>query len=144
MNNTFNILMADDDIEDIQLTKEILGDIESTINFQSVRDGESLINLLNTQKDSSKKTTLPHLILLDLNMPVMDGREALKEIKNNDSLRKIPVAIFTTSQSRNDIEKAYTLGANCYVIKPSAYVDWENTLKMISQFWMKYAQIPGL
>jgi CheY-like chemotaxis protein len=136
--NTFNILMADDDMEDVALAKEIFVEKNASINFQSVKDGESLIDFLHAKNNNKA----PDLILLDLNMPRMDGREALKEIKTHSDFCKIPVTVFTTSQSRNDIEKAYTLGANCYVIKPTAFKDWEKTINAISNFWMDFVEIP--
>ena len=118
--NTFTILVADDDQEDCQLIKDALQESRLLNPLEFVGDGEALLKKLNEAKE------LPGLILLDLNMPKKDGREALKEIKSDPRLKRIPVVILTTSGAEEDVYRSYNLGVNSFISKPvkfSALVD---------------------
>jgi CheY-like chemotaxis protein len=86
---------------------------------------------------------LPHLILLDLNMPRKGGFEALEEIKSSETLRKIPVVIFSTSNAQKDIEKAYDLGASCFISKPNNLEEWCDKMNKIGKFWVECVRLPG-
>ena len=131
----FKILIADDDKDDVQMAKDSFKDHDLVVEVNAVDDGQYLIDLLREQDKNLLRRNLPQLILLDLNMPRKNGFEALKEIKEDVELRKIPVVIFSTSSSQKDIEKAYELGANCFVTKPQNTDDWSKTLGQLGKFW---------
>src|SRR3982751_355075 len=121
----FRILIADDDFEDFLLIKTTFETNDlNNVHLSHVEDGQYLIDILRAQGKYNKFGELPNLILLDLNMPRKNGFEVLKEIKDNENLKKIPIIIFTTSQTVRDIDKAYELGANCYISKPQTVGDW--------------------
>ncbi len=134
--NSFRIMIADDDSDDIQLTKDCFAENKLAANFEDVIDGQYLIDNLKNKLASNIFAGLPHLILLDLNMPRKGGFEALIEIKADDKLNKIPVVIFSTSKSNKDIEKAYQLGANCFVSKPNTLDEWYHKIGLLGRFWM--------
>lgn len=137
-----NILLADDDADDRLLIEEALNEAKfSSQNINFVEDGEELMDYL---KRYGKYTDfinwrLPDLILLDLNMPKKDGREALKEIKSNNLLRKIPVVVLTTSTAPEDISVCYDFGANTYMTKAVTFEDMVSAMKTIKQYWAEYA-----
>lgn len=133
----FRIIIADDDFEDFRLIKDIFEEVHLTVHLSHVEDGQYLIDILKAQSKNNKFGELPHLILLDLNMPKKNGMEVLKEIKANSLLRKIPIIIFTTSKTPRDIEQAYELGASCYVAKPKTAEEWTNTLGNLGRFWIE-------
>jgi CheY-like chemotaxis protein len=138
------ILMADDDADDRLLVKEALLDVnfpEKNLSF--VEDGQDLIDYLYGQGKyaSEHKAPLPDLILLDLNMPRKDGREALKEIKSHPELKHIPVVVFTTSTSNQDIKASYEIGANTYISKSVTFDGLVTAMKTIKQYWTDYALV---
>ena len=137
----FRIWIADDDFEDFQLIKKTFNENKQNVQLSHIEDGQYLIDILKAQSKNNKFGDLPHLILLDLNMPRKDGMEVLKEIKENKILCKIPVIIFTTSKTPRDIEKAYELGASCYVSKPQSSDEWMNTLGNLGRFWIDCVKI---
>jgi CheY-like chemotaxis protein len=94
--------------------------------------------------DGTAEFHKPSLILLDLNMPKKDGREALKEIKNNPELRSIPVIILTTSKATEDVNLCYGLGANGYIVKPNSFSELANTLKILTKFWLDVVTLPPM
>lgn len=130
------ILIAEDDNDDKLLIQDALDDIG--IKFEDtfyVSDGEELLNKLKIENN------LPLLILLDLNMPIKDGRQALKEIKNSDLLKHIPVIIFTTSSSEEDIKISYKFGTNTYFTKPSLYSEMVEIMELIKKYWLEKARL---
>ncbi|HEV7382232.1 MAG TPA: response regulator [Dyadobacter sp.] len=135
---TRQILMADDDADDRFLVQAAFEDngIPNQIIF--LEDGEQLIDYLylNTKEKS------PLLILLDLNMPKRDGREVLKAVRNNIAWSAIPIIIFSTSNAPDDINTAYALGANSYIIKPSSYEGLREAILNIQKFWLNTATLP--
>jgi CheY-like chemotaxis protein len=141
---TFTILMAEDDDDDRLLTEEALKEagLESKLDF--VKDGAELMDYLTHQGAYSEigSASRPSIILLDLNMPKKDGREALKEIKGLPSLRRIPVIVFSTSQDRKDIDLAYDLGANSFVCKPNNFDTLVKTLKTLGDYWFELTALP--
>ncbi len=139
----FRILIADDDLDDIQLIKECLKEDAFTLQIDSVTDGQYLLDYLQEKLRDKKILHLPHLILLDLNMPRKNGFEALKTLKTDLVLNKIPVIIFTTSKSKTDIDKAYQLGANSFVSKPSTIDEWSKKLEILGRFWIECANVPS-
>ena len=137
----FRIWIADDDFEDFQLIKKTFQENKQNVQLSHVEDGQYLIDILKAQSKNTKFGELPNLILLDLNMPRKEGLEVLKEIKENKILCKIPIIIFTTSKTPKDIEKAYELGASCYVSKPQTEEEWVNTLGNLGRFWIECVKV---
>lgn len=138
------ILMADDDADDCLLAKEALAESRLANNLHFVQDGEELMDYLYqrgkyTQIGSSPR---PGVILLDLNMPRKDGREALKEIKNDPNLRQIPVVVLTTSQAEEDIYRSYDLGANSFITKPVTFSSLVEVMKTLGKYWFEIVELP--
>ena len=134
-----NILMAEDDPEDRMLVKEAWEESCLINNLNFVCDGEELMDYLyhrNGYKDVSAYPR-PELILLDLNMPKKDGREALGEIKSDDDLKDIPVVILTTSKAEEDLLKSYNLGANSFITKPVTFESMVNVVKTLAKYWFE-------
>lgn len=132
------ILMADDDADDRFLVKAAFDDnniINPVVFFE---DGEQLVNYLS-EKDEDNN---PLLVLLDLNMPKRDGREVLKILRSNAGWFTIPIIIFSTSNSPDDVNYAYQNGANCYIIKPSSYEGLKEVVMNIQKFWLNTATLP--
>lgn len=138
MNRNASILICDDDEDDLYLVKSIFNDTKFSNQTVYLKDGAELLEYLQNQK----KDTSVGLILLDLNMPKIDGREALKIIKSNLEFRRIPVIILTTSNAPQDIEKCYELGANCFITKPSSYEGLNDAIKTLSKFWLELSYLP--
>jgi CheY-like chemotaxis protein len=130
------ILIADDDPEDRQLIKEALEESRLLNEVQFVGDGEELLAHLE------KSQTLPGLILLDLNMPRMDGREALKEIKSNPKYRAIPVVVLTTSKAEEDVYRTYNLGVNSFVTKPVTFSSLVEIMRDLGRYWFEIVELP--
>ena len=140
------ILMADDDEEDRQLTKEALGEAKLANDLREVVDGEDLMDYLHRRgaygRDGIDAPT-PGIILLDLNMPRKDGREALAEIKSDPGLRHIPVVVLTTSKAEADVISSYALGANTFITKPRSFAGLVDVVKDFSRYWFEVAELPG-
>src|SRR6218665_1308244 len=132
-----SILIADDDEDDKFLLKSAFEEsgIDAPLSF--VDNGQELMDFLHKAK------RLPSIILLDLNMPKKDGREALKEIKENPKFRSIPILILTTSNSPEDIKNCYFLGANCFITKPSTFEGLMRVIGELNKFWFNIASIPA-
>ena len=139
--NKINILLVEDNEGDIILTKEALFDAKIINDVRVVRDGEEAINYLNHAKNR-EKYELPDLILLDINLPKIDGKEVLSFIKNDTILKIIPVVMLTTSSSEMDINDAYNNHANCFIIKPVDINKFFNVVKMIENFWISIVKLP--
>jgi two-component system, chemotaxis family, response regulator Rcp1 len=140
-NNPFRVLIADDDVDDVQLTKDCFDENNLPIHVKDVGDGQVLMDHLKLMIDQRMADNLPQLILLDLNMPRKSGFEALKEIKGNDTLSKIPVVIFSTSKAPKDIEQAYQLGASCFVSKPNTLEEWCDKMGKLGRFWIDCVKV---
>jgi CheY-like chemotaxis protein len=138
------ILIADDDADDRQMTKEALEEYCLLNDIRFVEDGEELMNYLHRRGKYSdpQSSPRPGLILLDLNMPKKDGREALKEIKNDPQLKIIPVIVLTTSTAENDILKTYNLGVNCFISKPVTFSEMIEVTKSIGNYWFEIVELP--
>lgn len=135
------ILLVEDNPGDIRLTQEALKESSMDIHLDVVSDGEQAVDFLHKRSKFSDAIR-PHIILLDLNLPKKNGIEVLKDIKAVDSLKKIPVIVLTTSDADHDISKAYSLHANCYILKPVDFDDFAKVIKLIEQFWFNTVQIP--
>jgi len=139
--NPFRVLIADDDIDDIQLTKDCFDENKLPIHVKDVGDGQFLLDHLKGIIKLSETKNLPQLILLDLNMPRKSGLEVLKELKEDTMLCRIPVVIFSTSKAPKDIEKAYELGASCFVNKPNTLEEWCDKMGKLGRFWVECAKV---
>jgi len=136
-------MMADDDPDDQMIVEEGWKENAVSCDLKFVDDGQALIDYLNNLKEKPEgERIFPCVILLDLNMPIKDGRQTLKEIKEDASLHKIPVIAFTTSKTKADIEQSYEFGANSFVTKPSRFEDVVHTLKSICEYWLKTVKLP--
>jgi CheY-like chemotaxis protein len=136
--------MADDDADDRLLAKDALTEFRLANDLHFVEDGEELLDYLQRR---GKYTSLadaprPGLILLDLNMPKKDGREALKEIRANPDLRKIPVVVLTTSKADTDIGRIYELGANSFISKPVSFDSLVEVMKILGRYWFEIVELP--
>jgi CheY-like chemotaxis protein len=140
------LLVADDDDDDYLLTRKALHDTQYAGELFRVKDGIELIEFLLKKVEeigAASDEGCPHLlILLDLNMPRKDGRQALSEIRANHVLRCLPIVILTTSNATADINLAYELGANSYVRKPSSYARFAGLLKIIVEYWFEAVEWP--
>ena len=138
------ILMADDDPDDCMLVKDAFAESRLINDLRFVEDGESLMDYLTHQGKytDSSLSPRPNLILLDLNMPLKDGREALKEIKENPNLRRIPVVVLTTSMADEDVLRTYDLGANSYITKPVTFAGLVKVMKSLGKYWLEIVELP--
>jgi len=140
---TITILMADDDPDDRMLTKEALMENKLANDLHFVVDGEDLMDYLKQRGQYSKENApRPGLILLDLNMPKKDGREALTEIKEDPELRRIPIIVLTTSKAEEDIIKTYDLGISSFISKPVTFDDLVEVAKAIGNYWFGIVVLP--
>lgn len=141
---TVTILMADDDEDDCMLAQEALAESRLANDLHFVQDGEELLDYLyqRGQFIEQSKSPRPGLILLDLNMPRKDGREALREIKLDPQLRHIPIVILTTSRSEEDIYRSYNLGANSFITKPVTFASLVEVMKIIGRYWFEIVELP--
>ena len=139
------ILMADDDADDRLLAKDALSECGRASDLHCVENGEDLMDYLHRRGKYTNlaETPRPGLILLDLNMPRKDGREALKEIKEDPRLRNIPVVVLTTSKADTDISRIYDLGANSFISKPVSFDALVDVMKIISRYWFEIVETPG-
>ncbi len=138
------ILLADDDPDDRQLTRDAFAENRLVNMLHTVEDGEELMEYLRRQGryTDQKNSPLPGLILLDLNMPRKDGREALKEIKADPELRRIPIVVLTTSKAEEDILRTYDLGVNSYVTKPVTFKSLVELIKVLGRYWFEVVELP--
>ncbi len=135
------ILMADDDEDDRLNTMEAFREHHLANDFRTVNDGEELMEFLH-RRGRYQDAPRPGLILLDLNMPRKDGREALREIKNDPALRQIPVVVLTTSREEEDILKTYDLGANSFISKPVGFESLVQLVTTMTRYWFQLVELP--
>jgi CheY-like chemotaxis protein len=136
------ILLVDDNPGDVRLTAEALKDGEVENRLHTAKDGMEAIAFLR-RKGRYTDAPRPDLILLDLNMPRMNGRQVLAEIKEDSALRHIPVVILTGSREMDDIVNTYDLHANCYVTKPIDFEQFTMMVKSITDFWLTIVKLPS-
>ena len=138
------ILLADDDPDDRQLTRDAFAENRLANMLNTVEDGEELMEYLQRRGryTNLKDAPLPGLILLDLNMPRKDGREALKEIKADVNLRRIPIVVLTTSKAEEDILRTYDLGVNSYITKPVTFKSMVELIKLLGRYWFEVVELP--
>lgn len=135
------ILLIDDNPADLDLIRYALTAGGGELNVNTLTDGEQAILFL-MRAGKFEGVPRPHLIILDLNLPRKDGRAVLGHVKSDQALRSIPIVLFTTSGSHNDISDCYALGANCYVSKPGSLVDFRQAVQSIAYFWLGVARVP--
>ncbi len=153
------ILLAEDDDDDFLLTQQALQDNQVINGLERVVDGVELLAFLRRQgkyadrhrgeqggpQDASCASwgpEQPSLILLDLNMPRMDGREALRQIKSDPSLRRLPVVVLTTSRAEEDVVRSYELGVNSFITKPVTFPGLVNAMKVLGHYWFEIVELP--
>ena len=141
---TRSILLVADDNPDDRLLIEEAWQEASSINLQLVEDGEELMNVLHQRSKllATDFSTVPNLILLDLNMPRKNGYEALAEIKTTPGLKKIPVIVMTTSTAKSDINRSYELGASAYITKPNSFDELVELMQVLHTYWFETIDLP--
>ncbi len=138
------ILLVDDDPDDRMLVQDAVKESQLSHQLICVEDGEELMDYLFHRNKYTDESFAPRpgLILLDLNMPKKDGREVLKEIKNNSSLCQIPIVILTTSRAEEDISITYSMGASSYIVKPITFDDLVEVIKTLGKYWLDIVELP--
>jgi CheY-like chemotaxis protein len=142
--NSIVILLADDDEDDRLLTADALRAAKVVNAMRTVNDGEELMDYLYHRGKYAPPGSSPRpgLVLLDLNMPKKDGREALREMKADPALRSIPVVILTTSRTENEIQRIYDLGANSFVVKPVTFEGFVHAMQVATEYWLQIVELP--
>lgn len=141
MSKPLEVLLVEDDEDDVLLTQEALKDSKVIVSMAVAPDGDDALKRLRRQPPF-EDAPIPDLILLDLNLPRVSGREVLKELKADPVLKKIPVVVLTTSAADTDILKCYDLGANCYITKPVDFEQFQRIIKVIDEFWLTIVKLP--
>lgn len=139
----FSILIAEDDADDRFLMQTALDETGSEEKIKFVDNGIELLSYLDNLKERNGEEEYPKFILLDLNMPKMDGREALKNLKSNSTYKKIPVIVFSTTKNELEVKRCYDLGANTYIVKPVSFDSLVNTINHICTYWFQIATLPS-
>jgi two-component system, chemotaxis family, response regulator Rcp1 len=142
MGRAIDILLVEDNPGDVRLTQEAFREGKLLNNLWVVNDGEEAMSYLH-HEGVFADAVRPDIILLDLNMPKKDGREVLAEIKNDPSLKRIPVVVLTTSKAEQDIFRTYNLHVNCYIIKPVDLDQFVNVVQTIEDFWFTVVKLPS-
>ncbi|KAB0664746.1 response regulator [Oryzomonas japonica] len=137
------ILLVEDNPADVRLTMEVLKDAKLCNNISVVNDGVQALDFLYRRGEYGSAAR-PDIILLDLNLPRLDGREVLERVKGDDSLKHIPVVVLTTSSAEQDILKSYALHANCYITKPVDLEQFTKVVTSIEEFWFSIVKLPGM
>jgi CheY-like chemotaxis protein len=139
------ILIADDDVDDRMMIREALQEGRIANDLFEVSDGEELLEYLQRRGRYTDAAAhpMPGLILLDLNMPRKDGREALREIKADPQLRRIPVVVLTTSKAEEDIYRTYDLGVSSFITKPVAFQPLVEIMKTLGKYWFEIVELPA-
>lgn len=135
------ILLVEDNPADVRLTEEVMRDSDIQVSMDVVRDGEEAMDFLRCRGDYGDAVR-PDLILLDLNLPRMSGRELLRQLKADEDLRRIPVVILSTSKAEHDVAACYDLHANSYFTKPVDLDDFVELIHTIQDYWLLKAQLP--
>jgi len=137
-----DILLVEDNAGDVRLTQEVLKTSKVRNNLIIAKNGQEALHCLR-REGKYADSPRPYLILLDLNLPVMDGREVLEKIKDDQDLKRIPVVILTTSKAEEDILRTYNLHANCYVTKPVDLDQFIQVVKSLEDFWLAIVKLPN-
>ncbi|MDO9374995.1 MAG: response regulator [Bacteroidota bacterium] len=140
MNRHF-IMVAEDDADDRYLMQTALDETGFKEDVSFVDNGVELIHHLEALDEQDGASGFPRLIMLDLNMPKMDGREVLKKIKSHDNFKRIPVVVFSTTKNQLEVQRCYDLGANTYIVKPASYDRLVETIREVCTYWFKTATL---
>jgi len=138
---SIEVLLVEDNPGDVRLTVEAMKEGKVINNLSVASDGVEALAFLR-KEDVFHNAPRPDIILLDLNLPKLDGRQVLREIKTDESLRRIPVVVLTTSRAEEDILRSYDLHANCFVTKPVDFEQFEKVVRAISDFWFEIVKLP--
>jgi CheY-like chemotaxis protein len=139
------ILLADDDEEDCQFAKEALEESRLLNDLHIVHDGAALLEYLRHEgRYAEERPPRPDLILLDLNMPRLDGRQALEVMKGDTALRAIPVVVLTTSRAEEDVYRSYDIGASSFITKPVTFAGLVEVMQTLGRYWMQIVELPTL
>lgn len=141
MNDPVQILLVEDNPADVRLTKEAFHESRSTNKLHVINDGAAALDYM-IRSGQGDEHSYPDLVLLDLNLPKINGIEFIKRIRANERWKMIPVIMLTTSSSPKDIKACYAEGANCYITKPLGYEAFLETVKQIDEFWLTLARLP--
>jgi CheY-like chemotaxis protein len=136
-----NILLVEDNEGDIFLIREAFEEIKSKNNLEVVKNGEAALNFLSNS-DKCKDKKLPDLIIMDINIPKINGHEVLEKVKRNSNWKHIPIIILTTSSSKLDILKSYEKMANCHIVKPNEGEEFSQVIQNIENFWTNTVILP--
>lgn len=136
------ILMAEDDEDDRELILDAFGDASMPGELRFVADGQDLLDYLR-RADGSLRKERPQIVLLDLNMPRKDGREALAEMKADEALCEIPVVVVTTSADQQDVKASYCLGASSFITKPMSHAGLVDLMRKLAEYWFRVVELPG-
>jgi CheY-like chemotaxis protein len=142
LNRFIEVLLVEDNLGDVELTTLALEESKLSINLSVVGDGAAAIEFLQHRKNKHASAPYPDLILLDLNLPRKSGHEVLAEIKSDEALKRIPVVVLTTSQSEEDIVRAYNLYASGYIAKPAGFEQFVKVIQAIEDFWFSTVRLP--
>lgn len=138
-----HLLLVEDHLPDVKLTRRAFAESAIEHSIDVVYDGVEALSYLR-REDRYKSAPVPDLVILDLNMPRMDGRHVLREMATDPNLRQIPVLVLTTSGAAQDVSDAYHLGANAYIVKPVSYPDFQSAISVLGTFWMRVATLPPI
>lgn len=141
MSDLVRVLLVEDNPADADLTREGFATSEMPVELNVATSGTEAVDYVRKRGRHSDAAT-PDLILLDLNLPGIDGRAVLKELKQDAELRRIPVSVLTSSTAANDITMSYSLGANCYVVKPLDFKSFQTIVRAIERFWFDTVKLP--
>jgi len=135
-----DILLVEDNPSDVYLTEEALRSMGVTSRLHVAGDGVEAMAFLR-REGMHAEAPRPDLVLLDLNLPLKDGRRVLAEVKEDEALRRIPIIVLTTSNAPSDVVKCYDLHANCYIVKPVDFDEFETVIRAIEEFWFRYVTL---
>lgn len=138
-----NILLVEDNPGDVRLTKEAFREAGIDVQMEVAMDGLTAIHMLQKKAPHEDQST-PDLILLDLNLPKLDGKDVLAAIKSDDQLKRIPIVVLSTSNAESDVLKCYDLHVNCYLNKPVDFDSFFEMIKKIEDFWLSTAVLPSI
>lgn len=141
MKRLFQVLLVEDNPGDVDLTRESLEGSEDRIVLTVITKGEEAIEFLQ-RRGPHAAAVRPDLVLLDLNLPGIEGKTILAKVKQDAELKRVPVCVLTSSSAETDITQSYDLGANCYVIKPLDFKTFVNILRLIEEFWFSIVKLP--
>ena len=135
------LLLIEDNPADIDLTRDSFAEANCELSIEVATDGVEAMSYLN-REHQFQDAVRPRLILLDLNLPRLDGREVLREVKADKNLRQIPVIVWSSSRAGKDIADCYDLGANCYLVKPLDLHAYQDMIRTVERFWLEFACLP--